>query len=290
LTEEDVRILYKEMGQAGPPQKLVGKWQAHNKAKKALLTKRQLAIDELAAFGPGAVSILLRTKSEILRSAGLHDVFVEAVVKMGKLAVPVVVDELSGAEVEPRIHAATALGRIGDAAAVEHLIRSLSDPDKRVVRAAVWSLGLLRGTAATEPLLEMWHKEQVVSRTSIASALGQIGDKCAAKPIRVALEEYVSLARQTGSWDKNSWAMRVYASALGQIGDQQAIPLLKKMLDAPAQKTKTLTPIYSVAEAAARALRSLGLEVIGDVEKGGYKLVETALNTRVKGDIKQEKI
>lgn len=290
LTEEDVRILYKEVGQAGPPQKLIGKWQAHNKARKALLTKRQLAIDGLAAFGPGAVSILLRTKSETLTFAGLHDVFVEAVVKMGKLAVPAVVDELSGAEVEPRMHAATALGRIGDAGAVEPLIRSLSDPDKRVVVAAVWSLGLLKDSAATEPLLELWHKEQVVSRTSIASALGQIGDKRAAKPIMVALEEYVSEARQKGNWDMNSWAMCVYADALGQIGDTKAIPLLKKMLDAPAQKTKAPTPKYLVAGAAARALRSLGLEVTGDVEKGGYKLVTTTLSTGIKGDIKQEKI
>jgi HEAT repeat protein len=106
----------------------------------------------------------------------------------------------------------------------------------------------------------------------------------------VALEEYVSEARQTGNWDRNSWAMRVYAGALGQIGDQQAIPLLKKMLDAPPQRTKAPTPKYLVADTAARALRSLDLEVTGDVEKGGYKLVTTVLNTEIKSDIKQERI
>jgi HEAT repeat protein len=285
LSREDIQILLSVQ----PPQKAIGKWKAHQEAWPAIVKARNVSIEEMSSLGPSAVVALLEAKDKINERRG-SDIFVLAITNIGKTAVPALIDGLSHVNAVVRARAATSLGKMGDGRAVEPLIRSLSDPDKRVVRAAVWSLGLLKDRAATEPLLELWHKEQVVSRTSIASALGQIGAKCAVKPIMVALEEYVSLARQTGNWDRNSWAMRVYAGALGQIGDTQAIPLLKKMLDAPPQKTKALKPKYLVADEAARALRSLGLEVIGDMEKGGYKLVTTTLNAEIKSDIKQEKI
>ncbi|MHC4544128.1 MAG: HEAT repeat domain-containing protein [Planctomycetota bacterium] len=285
-SKEDIQVFFS--GQQ-PPQKAIGKWKAYQEAWPAIVKARNAAIEEMASLGPSAVPVLLEAEDKSNEQRGA-DVFVLAITKIGKAAVPAVINGLSHVDAVVRVRAATSLGKMRDSRAVKHLIRSLSDPDKRVARATVWSLGLLRDTAATEPLLELWHKEQVDSRTLIASALGQIGAKRAAKPIVVALEEYVSRARQTGNWDMNSWAMRVYAGALGQIGDKQAIPLLKKMLDAPHQRTKALTPKYLVADAAARALRSLGLEVMGDVEQGGYKLVTTTLYTGIKGDIKQEKI
>ena len=287
LSQEDVVALFQKMGQAGPPPKLIGKWESYGKAKNKLRPLRQPAIEELTRLGPGAVGILLRTESQTLRFAGLHDVFVEAVVKMGRLAVPTLINELSDTELQTRVHAATVLGRIGDAAAVEPLIRTLSDPDRRVVRAAVWSLGLLKDTKATESLLDLWQKQDISDKPMIASALGQIGDKRASAPIMAALEECVSQAQQTGNWDMNSWAMRVYAGALGQIGDPGAVPLLKKMLIAGPQKTKASKPLYFVAEEAAKALRSLGLEVTGDREKGGYKVIEVASLAEIKGNVKK---
>jgi HEAT repeat protein len=287
LSKEDIQGL---LSRQQPPQKAMGKWKSYQETWPAIVKARNAAIEQMASLGPSAVTVLLEAKDKSDERRGV-DIFVSAITKIGKTAVPALIDGLSHVDVVARVRAATSLGKMRDKRAVKPLIRSLSDPDKRVVGAAVSSLGRLKDIAATEPLLELWHKGQIVSRTSIASALGQIGEKRAAEPIMAALEECVSKAQQTGNWDMNSWAvMRVYAGALGKIGDPRAIPLLKKMLDAPPQRTKAPTPLYLIADAAARALRSLGLEVTGDREKGGYKLIETALNTEVEGDIRQERI
>jgi HEAT repeat protein len=287
LSKEDIQGL---LSVQQPPQEAMGKWKSYQEAWPAIVKARNAAIEQMASLGPSAVTVLLEAKDKSDERRG-GDIFVYAIIKIGKTAVPALINGLSHVDVLARVRAATSLGKMRDKRAVEPLIRSLSDPDKRVVGAAVNSLGRLKDIAAIQPLMELWHKGQIVSRTSIASALGQIGDKRAAEPIMAALEECVSKAQQTGNWDMNSWAaMRVYAGALGKIGDPQAIGLLKKMLDAPPQRTKAPTPLYLIADAAARALRSLGLEVTGDREKGGYKLVETALNTEVKGGIKQERI
>lgn len=272
LSQEDVAALFKEMRQAGPPPELIGKWKTYEKVRNKLRPLHQPAIEELAKLGPGAVGILLRTESRTLSLARLGDVFVEAVVRMGSPAVPTLVDELSSAEVMPRLHAATALGRIGDPAAVGALIRSLSDPDKRVITAAVSSLGSLKDKQAAEPLLELWYKEETIDRPLIASALGQMGDKRAAKPIRDALEALVREGEK-GNWG-NGWAISVYAQALGSLRDQEAIPTLKKMLQAPPQKTKTGELKYLIAGVAFDALRQLGVKVEGD--KGDYRIIEIA--------------
>jgi hypothetical protein len=83
--------------------------------------------------------------------------------------------------------------------------------------------------------------------------------------------------------------MRGYAGALGQIGDPGAVPLLKETLAARPQQAKAATRIYLVAEAAARALRSLGLKVEGDRIKGGYRVVQSAEETRC-GGVKEGRV
>jgi spermidine synthase len=69
--------------------------------------------------------------------------------------------------------------------------------------------------------------------------------------------------------------MREYVSALGDLRDESSIPTLKAMLLAgPQVASKTGGRKYLIADAAARALRSLGLTVEGDRDKGGYRVVE----------------
>jgi hypothetical protein len=106
-----------------------------------------------------------------------------------------------------------------------------------------------------------------------------------------ALGECVSKAEETGNWDVNSWTMRGYAGALGRIGDKRAIPILNRALHAGPQRTKAPTPIYLVAEAAAQALRSLGVEATGDRTKGGYQVVEVTPQETVRkpGEIKDSR-
>lgn len=272
ITAEDVKLLYETQA---PPQKLMGSWKAYQKSWPAIVKAREAAAMELAALGPGAVPALLRVADKSDERRG-GDILVSALVKMGKPAVPVLIDGLSDEDALVRARAAVSLGQIRDIRSTEPLIRALEDPDRRVLSAAVRSLGLLKDRRAVGPLLDHWNRD-LVRRSDLAWALGQIGDRRATTPIMAALEECIAQAQKTDNWDMNSWDMRVYAGALGQIGDLRAVPLLKKMLHAGPQMTKASTRQYHVAETAAMALRSLGLKVTGDMEKGEYRVVETAL-------------
>jgi hypothetical protein len=283
LTKEEVqRILASQR----PPQKLRDKWKAYHETWPAIVKAREAAIEEMASLGPGAVAVLLKAVDKTGEQRGAN-IFVLAITKIGKPGVDALIDGLSHKDAGVRARAATSLGQIRDTRAVEPLIGTLSDPDKTVLNAAVRSLGLLADRRAVEPLLDLWNRQNTDARTELAWALGLIRDRRAAKPVMAALEEVVSSAQKAGNWDMNSWAMRVYAGALGQIGDPQAIPLLKKMLNAGPQRTKG-TPKYLVAEEAAEALRLLGLEVTGEAEKGGYQVVEVSLPANTKGNIKPD--
>jgi len=283
LTKEDVQGL---VAVQATPQKLIGKWKAYKETWPVIVKARAAAIQEMASLGPGAIPILLKAIDKTdERRAG--DIFVLAITKVGKPGVDALIDGLSHKDAGVRARAAASLGEIRDTHAVEPLVGTLSDPNVMVLNAAVRSLGLLADQRAVEPLLDLWNRQDKITRTELAWALGLIRDRRAAKPIMAALEESVSFAQKTGNWDMNSWALRVYAGALGQIGDPQAIPLLKKMLNAGPQRTKG-TPKYLVAEAAAEALRLLGLEVTGDAEQGGYQVIEVFPPDKIQGNIKQD--
>ena len=61
-----------------------------------------------------------------------------------------------------RRHAALAMGRIGDAAAVPYLIELLSDPDTSVAADAAFALGLIGSADAVAPLREIVLRAQPI--------------------------------------------------------------------------------------------------------------------------------
>jgi hypothetical protein len=273
ITKEDVQRLFATQA---PPQKLMDEWKAYREARPAIAKAREAAIEEMASLGPDAVPALLKLPSKSMRGTSQDYIFVAAITMIGEPAVPAVVDGLSHPDTRVRVRAAFSLGKICDRRAVEPLVRTLTDSHREVSSAVAWSLGVLADPRAVEPLLNLWNKQHTVARSRLAWALGSIGDKRAVEPIMAALGECVSKAEETGNWDVNSWDMRMYAGALGRIGDNHAIPVLKRALKAGPQKTKASTAVYMVAEAAAKALRSLGVEVTGDRRKGKYEVVEVA--------------
>jgi len=283
LSENELRELFRNMPQPGPQERSRGKWEAFEKTKPARMEIRKAMIEQLTALGTDAVPILLSAQNDTLNLTGLQDVFIEAIVQIGKPDVPELIKSLSAPEVIARSRAATALGRIGDVRAVEPLIQSLSDADKTVVGTVARALGNFKDARAVEPLLMLWDKPEIIDRPTLSGILADIGDKRAVEPIRRALENAVLEAQKTGNWNTESWAMGVYAFALGRLQDQAAIPLLKIMLAAPPEPTKVSNLMYNIAESAADALRSFGFIVEGDRIKGGFRIVkEPAMNEQGK--------
>jgi len=224
----------------------------------------------MADLGPDIVPLLLKAKDESWGGANRGDLFVDAMEKIGKPAVPRTIEALSHRDWQVRGRAITVLGRIRDLRAVDPLIRLLDDPV--IARSAVWALGYHRDKRAVDPLLRLWDEGEF--RREIAMALGLIGDKRAVHPIMTALDECVGKAKETGNWHQQDMTMLSYVGALKGLGDPGAIPVLKSLLEAGPNPQRTKVGAkYMLADEAAGALRSFGFQVEGDINEGGYRIV-----------------
>jgi HEAT repeat protein len=133
-----------------------------------------------------------------LRDSGLGDFpkIVEALGKIGVLAVEPLIVALKDQNHPIREGAAAALGKIGDARAVEPLIAALHDKVARVVQHAAQALGRIRDVRAVEPLIVLLgptfdcDNARNVAEWA-ASALGKIGDKRAVKPLLRIINENI---------------------------------------------------------------------------------------------------
>jgi hypothetical protein len=180
-----------------------------------------------------------------------------------------------------RKSAATRLGSLKDANALDALIDALDDTDQGVVSAAAWALGEIGDTAAVDPLRKAKAKYEQLFSTANAAAYN---DSCI-PPIYVALrklktaEVLVRLLKEGGSGermdaardlgerkarlavdpligtlDDNVDCVRSWAAwALGEIGDERAIePLVRAITkyheisktDHTGWNSKCLTSIY----------------------------------------------
>jgi HEAT repeat protein len=216
----------------------------------------------LAALGLGLTgrpSALPALQDALARTAGLpgseaREVRVAALAALGlhgdRSSVPLVQRFLRAAETRDdrtRVHAATALGRLGDGAAVPPLLAALADDgDAGVRRAAALALGDLRDPSAA---------------AGLRAALAGDGDE------RVRGHAAISLARVAGAKAtpvllpllavRHSRNLRGFAAAaLGLTGDPAgAAPALRLLLDGR-------------AEDSVRAAAALALGLLRDAESG----------------------
>jgi HEAT repeat protein len=122
----------------------------------------------------------------------------------------------SRGDIGVRKEVAGALGRIGDARAVEPLIKALQHFAYDVRKAAASALGQIGDTRAVEPLIAALNVEDRDVRSPAARALGQIGDTRAVEPLIAALND-----------DKSGWSVRTAAiDALERFGEARAVEAL----------------------------------------------------------------
>jgi HEAT repeat protein len=131
------------------------------------------------------------------------------------------------------------------ASAVEPLIAAIEDQDQNTRRAAATALGQIGDRRAVKPLAAVLKDKSNSDdvRQAAIQALGQIGDAHAVKPLIAALKH--------GGNDDN--VRRAAAEALGQIGDASAVKSLGIAL-----KYKSL----EVRKAAVQALGQIGAPAI----------------------------
>jgi HEAT repeat protein len=106
-------------------------------------------------------------------------------------AVEQLIDDLKyGGEID-RLNAAMALGKVGDASAVEPLIQALDDVTLpgTIRLAAVISLGEIGDVSAVKSLIQALDDADEGVRVIGAISLGKIGDKRAVNPLTQVLKD-----------------------------------------------------------------------------------------------------
>ncbi len=136
--------------------------------------------------------------------------------------------DLQSGEIAVRVHAARALGRVGEVSAVPPLMEALGDPDPAVRREAAKALGSIKDGRAAEPLITALADSNTNVRHCAAYALGEIKDRRAAGKLLQALGDPEWCVR-----DQAAWALR-------EIGDPAIVPSLAKAMTAEEADLKQL--------------------------------------------------
>jgi HEAT repeat protein len=111
---------------------------------------------------------------------------------------------------------AIALGWLGDARAVEPLIRALqADESSEVRKQAAWALDRVGDTRAVEPLIAALADEEPGVRWDVVQVLAQFKDVRSIEPLIGALEQ------------NDGYVRTALIAALGEVGDERAIPALE---------------------------------------------------------------
>ena len=129
-----------------------------------------------------------------------------------------------------------ALGQVGGARSVDHLIMFLSHKESKIRECTAAALGKLHDSRAMASLITALNDEQERVRWYAADSLGKIGDP-------VCVESLIKLLSDTSARVRES-----AVTALGQIGNQQSIESLIKALQDTDKR---------VAEQAAESLANL---------------------------------
>ncbi len=200
---------------------------------------RKEAVEVLVAARPGRDDInglvsLLRDEA----NAGLRNATAEALIRLGKRAVPVLVGYLGDPDHDLRKLVVDALAAIGDRSALPGLVTALADDDINVAAAAAEALGASGDRSAVVPLLESLERHHhLFFRFNALAAIGRIGQPIPLPPVVAALagEEllqpavYDCLGRIGGDGDAADLLLAGVASAL-PTGRSAAIRALAAVL------------------------------------------------------------
>ncbi|MBI1349102.1 hypothetical protein GC163_22765 [bacterium] len=167
----------------------------------------------------------------------------ETIVRIGKLAVPVLMEILKSDDPGLVLEAVVVLGRIRDASATDSLAAMLGHRFGIIRSHAAEALGNIGDPKGATALIHVLGDPDAVVRANAAAALQRLGDKRAVKPLMKLLS------------DEDADVCSRAAATLGELGDAQATPALLPLL----QHSEA-----NVRAAAAEALGRLGDELAAE--------------------------
>ncbi len=168
-------------------------------------------------------------------NAGLRNAAVEILTRLGRQAVPFLLEEIQCNDADVRKFVLDILGDIGDESALGAMVAALADPDQNVRNAAAENLGKLKAVLAVPALLASMETADLWFRFTILAAIAQIGAPVAAAELLPYRED--PLLR------------KAVFDCLGKIGGREVIDVLCEGL---------LDHMSNVRSAAALALLRVG--------------------------------
>ncbi|TYP00135.1 HEAT repeat protein [Geothermobacter ehrlichii] len=176
-------------------------------------------------------------------NAGLRNTAVDILIRLGRQAVPRLLEELRCPDHDVRKFVLDILGAIGDPETGEAMIACLADADSNVRAAAAENLGRLKLVEAVPRLLAAMEEADLMFRFTILEALAQIGAEVPVERLLAYRDE--PLLR------------KALFDCLGHVGNDAAVPVLLEGLS---------DPMSNVREAAAVALERIAgrnVEAVG---------------------------
>ncbi len=184
----------------------------------------------------------------------------KSLVKIGDVAIPLLIEALKHRHHLIRSGSAEVLGRIKNPKAIAALSFTLENDKHYFVRAsAVTALSLIGGQKTVVSVIKALKDRNWQVRSAAAKALGYLKNKKALVPLIKALK------------DKNSYVRLHAVAALGRMRNREAVPYLIKALRDNDAKTREMAA-WSLGKikdkASIRALlHSLGKDRNGNVRK-----------------------
>lgn len=149
-------------------------------------------IDEIASSGEAAIPGFVG----LLDDLDFEDAAMAALVRIGRPAVPPLLEALKNKEWYVRMNAAETLGKIGDSSAIPALARAFIDRDQGVREAATEALAKM-GSPAFPTLIECLTAKSTNARLCAVEALGSSGDSSVVTAIIKVLKDPNEEVRET---------------------------------------------------------------------------------------------
>lgn len=181
---------------------------------------RKDAVHALINSGFTAEVVLPLIESLVDQDEEVQSISSEGLVASGKKgAFNQIIEGMNHKNPVVRTHISSILGDIENREAVPVLIRRLKEDEQDAVKlASIISLGKLKDSRATEPLIAMLESFNDSIRIAAVESLGKIGDKRAIEPLIAALIDY------------NEYVQSGAIVALGDMGDERAVTALKQIV------------------------------------------------------------
>ena len=141
-------------------------------------------------------SLFVIASSGELKYRDLVDPAIDSIAALGAPAVPFLVDKFTTKSARERWTIIWILQRIGKEA-VPYLIESLHRPNGLIVQRVCWALGDIKDTSAVEPLINITGHTRWQVREQALGALGKIGDNRADEVVIRGIDDVVPQVRKS---------------------------------------------------------------------------------------------